>query len=315
MTLEGPVLVVGAGLLGTSIGLALRRRGVDVALRDVSQENLRIATGARRRERRRGRRPRRSSSWSPCRRTTSRRRSRPRCGRPTRWSPTWAASRARRWTRRGRSSTRTALRALRRQPPDGRQRAVRPAAPPPQALFDGRPWAVTPHETADPTRVELVTELARALRRHAGDVHARGARPGRRPHLAPAAPAGRAGRRPAHRRAARRTSRCPARASATSPGSPAGDPALWQQIVTANTDGADAPCCATSATTSTRCWPPSPAATGHRSAPCWTAASQGTAVIPGKHGGPTGARPPSSSPSPTTPASWPGCSPTPARSA
>ena len=44
MKLEGPVLVVGAGLLGTSIGLALRRRGVDVALRDVNPENLRIAT-------------------------------------------------------------------------------------------------------------------------------------------------------------------------------------------------------------------------------------------------------------------------------
>jgi len=45
MTTEGPVLVVGAGLLGTSIALALRRRGVDVALRDVNPENLRIASG------------------------------------------------------------------------------------------------------------------------------------------------------------------------------------------------------------------------------------------------------------------------------
>ena len=34
VTLEGPVLVVGAGLLGTSIGLALRRRGVAVWFRD-----------------------------------------------------------------------------------------------------------------------------------------------------------------------------------------------------------------------------------------------------------------------------------------
>ena len=45
MPLDGPVLVVGAGLLGTSIGLALRRQGIDVALRDVSDEHLRIATG------------------------------------------------------------------------------------------------------------------------------------------------------------------------------------------------------------------------------------------------------------------------------
>ena len=45
VTLEGPVLVVGAGLLGTSIGLALRRRGVAVWFRDVSTENLRTALG------------------------------------------------------------------------------------------------------------------------------------------------------------------------------------------------------------------------------------------------------------------------------
>lgn len=42
---SGPVLVVGAGLLGTSIGLALRRRGVEVWLRDVSEHNLAIAAG------------------------------------------------------------------------------------------------------------------------------------------------------------------------------------------------------------------------------------------------------------------------------
>ncbi len=45
MSPEGPILVVGAGLLGTSIGLALRRAGVDVALADVNPEHLRIASG------------------------------------------------------------------------------------------------------------------------------------------------------------------------------------------------------------------------------------------------------------------------------
>ena len=44
-SLEGPVLIVGAGLLGTSLGLALRRRGITVWLRDVSPENLRAAMG------------------------------------------------------------------------------------------------------------------------------------------------------------------------------------------------------------------------------------------------------------------------------
>lgn len=43
--LDGPVEIVGAGLLGTSLGLALRRRGVDVVLRDVSPDHLRTATG------------------------------------------------------------------------------------------------------------------------------------------------------------------------------------------------------------------------------------------------------------------------------
>src|SRR4051794_3749705 len=45
MTLDGPVLVVGAGLLGTSIALALREEGIDVAVSDVSEEHLRTATG------------------------------------------------------------------------------------------------------------------------------------------------------------------------------------------------------------------------------------------------------------------------------
>lgn len=39
----GPVHVVGAGLLGSSIGLALRGLGVDVTLEDVSRSNLRLA--------------------------------------------------------------------------------------------------------------------------------------------------------------------------------------------------------------------------------------------------------------------------------
>jgi len=43
--LTGPVLVVGAGLLGTSIGLACSRAGVEVFLTDPSTENLRTATG------------------------------------------------------------------------------------------------------------------------------------------------------------------------------------------------------------------------------------------------------------------------------
>ena len=43
--LVGPVEVVGAGLIGTSIALVCRRLGLDVVLRDSSAENVRTASG------------------------------------------------------------------------------------------------------------------------------------------------------------------------------------------------------------------------------------------------------------------------------
>ena len=43
--LPQPVLVVGTGLLGTSVGMALRRRGIEVLLTDRNPEHLRTATG------------------------------------------------------------------------------------------------------------------------------------------------------------------------------------------------------------------------------------------------------------------------------
>lgn len=50
--LTGPVRIVGTGLLGTSIGLSLRPRGVDVILSDLSPSSLALAVdyGAGRRE-------------------------------------------------------------------------------------------------------------------------------------------------------------------------------------------------------------------------------------------------------------------------
>ena len=41
--LIGPVRVVGAGLLGTSVGLGLRARGIDVILADASPTHVAIA--------------------------------------------------------------------------------------------------------------------------------------------------------------------------------------------------------------------------------------------------------------------------------
>src|SRR4051812_34101855 len=43
--MNGPVLIVGAGLLGTSVGLALARENVEVLLQDVNSENVRTASG------------------------------------------------------------------------------------------------------------------------------------------------------------------------------------------------------------------------------------------------------------------------------
>ena len=43
--LKGPVHVVGAGLLGTSVGLAARRSGLEVWLSDVNHEHVRTASG------------------------------------------------------------------------------------------------------------------------------------------------------------------------------------------------------------------------------------------------------------------------------
>ena len=43
--LTGPVLIIGAGLLGTSIGLALSGHGISVRLRDHNPEHVRTASG------------------------------------------------------------------------------------------------------------------------------------------------------------------------------------------------------------------------------------------------------------------------------
>ena len=41
--LSGPVLVIGTGLLGASIGLGLRARGIDVVLSDISPSTAAVA--------------------------------------------------------------------------------------------------------------------------------------------------------------------------------------------------------------------------------------------------------------------------------
>jgi prephenate dehydrogenase len=231
MTLDGPVLVVGAGLLGTSIGLALRGQGVDVALRDVSQENLRIATGL-------GAgntdaavvRPRLVVVAVP---------------------PDHLAEQVAEALRDTDAvvtdvgSVKSApLAEVRRLAPEGLRRYVgsHPMAGSERsgpfagsaALFDGRPWAVTPHESADPAAVAVVEELARACGAtpviFAPEEHDRAvARTSHLPHLLAALVAGRLADAPReHLALSGQGVRDVTRIAA-------GDPGLWQQIIAANT--------------------------------------------------------------------------------
>jgi hypothetical protein len=145
--LTGPVLIVGTGLLGTSIGLACA--GTASRCCSVTSVPTTCAPPAasapappgdrRRGAAARGRRvpPDHLGDAIAPRSTSTRRR-----GHRRRQHQVRAARVGRQRHRR---------RPLRRRPPDGRQRALRPAGRPAPTLFDGRPWAITPHATTDPT--------------------------------------------------------------------------------------------------------------------------------------------------------------------
>ena len=218
--LTGPVEVVGAGLLGTSIALACRRAGLEVLLSDVAPEHVRTASGlGAGRPRTPEDRPQLVVVAVP----------------PDHLAEVIAEALAprdavvtdvgsvksgpRRGGRAG-ASPEALTRYVGGHPMAGSERSGPLAAS--AALFDGRPWAVTPHDdVATPTRSALVEALVALCGAVPVRLQPGGARPGRGPDLPPAAPARRAGGRPARRRARPTISRCPGRASATSPGSPA----------------------------------------------------------------------------------------------
>src|SRR6187431_292628 len=160
VTLEGPVLVVGAGLLGTSIGLALRRRGVDVWFRDVSTENLRTALGLGAGQL--------SPDIAPPPQLVVVAVPPNVIGETLRWALTHHPKAVVTDVGSIKTGPLEQLRAyglagLSRyvggHPMAGSERSGPLAAS--AALFDGRPWAVTPHQSSDPAAVDLVEALAR----------------------------------------------------------------------------------------------------------------------------------------------------------
>jgi len=158
-TLTGPVEIVGAGLLGTSIGLACARAGVEVVLADASVEHLRTASGL-------GAGRPASASDRPQLVVVAvppdalggvivqSLRERPdavvtdvgsvKAGLPAEVERAAGPDAARRY--------------VGGHPMAGSERSGPLAATP--ALFDGRPWAITPHADSDPAAVRLVAALA-----------------------------------------------------------------------------------------------------------------------------------------------------------
>lgn len=231
--LAGPVLVVGAGLLGTSVGLALRARGIEVFLVDVNEENLRTASGLG------------AGSSAPA----------PEglqlvvvAVPPDHLGPAIAA--ALRGTTavvtdvgsvkgaplaqvRQQVSPEALARYVGSHPMAGSERSGPLAAS--SVLFDGRPWAVAPHTTSSPEAVQLVTQLVEACGAtpfsFSPEEHDQAvARTSHLPHVIAALVAGAMAGAPAeHLVLSGQGVRDVTRIAA-------GDPRLWEQILTANSD-------------------------------------------------------------------------------
>ena len=242
--ITGPVLVVGAGLLGTSIGLALRRDGTEVWLRDRQPEHVRTASGL-------GAgvpepEPAEAVGRAPGPALVV-------VAVPPDLVGEQVADALRRWPaavvtdvgsvkeeplrRIGELLGAEAGSALPRyvgsHPMAGSERSGPLAAS--SALFDGRPWAVVAHEAARPEAVDLVTTLATrcgaSVVRMSPTEHDRAvARISHLPHLMSVLVAGRLTGAPAdHLALAGQGLRDVTRIAGS-------DPGLWEQIVTLNAD-------------------------------------------------------------------------------
>ncbi|HET7387068.1 MAG TPA: prephenate dehydrogenase [Nocardioidaceae bacterium] len=232
MTLEGPVRVVGAGLLGTSIGLALRRAGIDVCLRDIDRGHLRTATGL-------GaanlldadvRDPALVVVAVPPDHLGEQLVAALAEG-PGVVTDVGSVKLAPLSAVRAQGQPESAMRYVGSHPMAGSERSGPLAAS--AALFDGRPWAVTPHADSAAEAIDLVSALVRCCGATpvllAPDEHDQAvARTSHLPHLLAALVAGRLVDAPAgHLALSGQGVRDVTRIAA-------GDPDLWRQILLAN---------------------------------------------------------------------------------
>ncbi len=226
--LSGPVEVVGAGLIGTSIALACRAAGLDVILTDVSEDNLRTASGlGAGRPKAGGDRPQLVVIAVP----------------PDHLAESITAALT------SGDGVVTDVGSVKAGPADavaGLPEAERYVGSHPMAgsersgplaatssLFDGRPWAIAPHATSDPAAVALVEELvllcgAVPVRMSPEEHDLAVARTSHLPHLLAVLAAGALTDAPAdHLALSGQGVRDVTRVAA-------GDPVLYGQIVTAN---------------------------------------------------------------------------------
>ena len=224
--LTGPIHVIGAGLLGTSIGLAARRAGIPVFLSDLREDHVRTASGLGAGE--------------------------PYAGQPVQLvvvavPPDHLASAIQAALAEGavvtdvgsvkspplRELNGDVTRYVGSHPMAGSERSGPLAAT--ANLFDGRPWAITPHEDSTADAVALVralVELCGAVpillspEEHDQAV----ARTSHLPHLLAVLVAGRlADAKPEHLALSGQGVRDVTRIAAS-------DPVMWQQIISANSD-------------------------------------------------------------------------------
>jgi prephenate dehydrogenase len=228
--LTGPVEVIGTGMLGTSVGLACRRGGVEVVLSDLAEEHVRTASGlGAGRPRRPDDRPQLVVIAVPPDHLGGAIRAALDASDATvtdvgsiKTEPLRVAS-----------ASAAVARYVGGHPMAGSERSGPLAAS--AALFDGRPWAVTPHDTSDPAGVRLVEELASVCGgvpvRMTPEEHDHAvARTSHLPHLLAVLTAARlTGAPPEHLALSGQGVRDVTRVAGS-------DPTMWQQIVTLNSD-------------------------------------------------------------------------------